>query len=681
MSTVGGGTQQAGAQAPAGGVGACHAERLLGAPGRRTHPDRDAAGHSEAARIDQGLLPVVLVGLPGAGKTTVARELASLLGVQVTDTDAEIRRRARLTIPQIFAAEGEDGFRARETRTLRHVLESPAAAQGVVALGGGSVLREANRVILAGRTVVYLRARPETAAAHVGDGAGRPLMHAALAGPDADSDAAEAAQAPGSAAEAAQEVPAGSPDPVLERMRNLYAQRAGLYEQVASLTVDTDARTPVEVAEAIVRQLRGMASPRRVTVGGAAGQGSGGGPYEVVIGSRLDAELTRMVLHAPGAGGGGVAIVHADALAPAARRYEAALTAAGRRVVRLEVPGGEGSKRAEVLERLWDGLGEAGISRDGLVIGVGGGATTDLAGFAAATWLRGVGVIQVPTSLLGMVDAAVGGKTGIDTAAGKNLVGAFHPPLGVVCDLDHLATLPSAELVAGMGEIVKCGFIADSVILDRVLADAGADSRWADAGADSGRAAAADCIGSADAAARLAPGGGLPAWLAWDSPVLAELAARAVEVKARVVGEDLTEAGVRAVLNYGHTYAHAIETVTGYRWRHGEAVATGCVFAAEVARLKGYLDADTVALHRQAFAAAGLPVSFPQGAGRFKEMLAVMGRDKKVRGGRIRMVLLDAVGSPRIGVEPDTQVLRAAHAAVTGGGAPGAGAEGSGVVA
>lgn len=618
---------------------------------------RRASVHS-AWHVDAGVLPVILVGLPGAGKTTVARELASMLGVQVTDTDAEIRRRARLTIPQIFAAEGEDGFRDRETRTLRHVLESPAAAQGVVALGGGAVLREENRDMLTGRTVVYLRACPQTAAAHVGDGAGRPLIQAA-SGQEADADAAEVAKAARSVQtvsiqatlnRSGQAGGVGS-DSVLERMRVLHAQRAALYQQVASVVVDTDGLTAQEVAQAVAVHLQGLTAPARVQVGAS---GAGGRDYEVVVGTDLDAELMRMVLHAPGQGRGGVAIVHADVLAESAARYEAAIGDTGRPVVRLEVPGGESAKSAEILARVWDGLGRAGVGRDGVVIGLGGGATTDLAGFAAASWLRGISLIQVPTTLLGMVDAAVGGKTGIDTAWGKNLVGAFHPPVGVVCDMDHLASVPAAELVAGMGEVVKCGFIADPVILDRVMAD---DAAAGDAQADvQSDAQSTDC----------------PAWLTWDSPVTAELVRRSVAVKAGVVSRDLTESGLREVLNYGHTYAHAIETVTGYRWRHGEAVAVGCVFAAEVAHCLGYLDPSVVDLHRQALKACGLPVSFPPGVGHLEEMLAIMGRDKKVRAGRIRMVLLDGIGSPVRGVEPPVEVLKAAHDAVTGKPSPGA---------
>ena len=637
-------------------------------------------------------LPLLLVGLPGAGKTTVARLLAAALGVQATDTDAEIRRRARMTIPQIFAREGEESFRDRETRALRAVLGAQAGAQGVVALGGGAVLREENRALLAGRTVIHLSASPSTAAAHVGDGAGRPVVN-----PAADSDAVRAGAGPGAAGAAA----------VLARMEALHAQRGPLYAQVSTLTVPTDGLTPEQVAALVLvalgaqapdtaRVLSAVARPgppfrprtgaaRRNTApaGAAAADGAadaastpapasaaragtapgpaaaGGGravpvppsrplepdpsgvlrlgvagarPYDVVVGHDLSDEIVRGVVGAAGGGAGGVALIHADALADRAGAVRAALTGAGLRVGLVEVPGGEAAKTAAVLESVWGRLGELRLGRDGAVVGLGGGATTDLAGFAAATWLRGVPVVQVPTTLLAMVDAAIGGKTGIDTPAGKNLVGAFHAPAAVVCDLDALAGLPAAELRAGLGEVVKCGFIADPVILDRVMADPADLKRW-------------------------------------DAPVLAELVARCAAVKAAVVGVDPAEAGAREILNYGHTCAHAIERVTGYAWRHGEAVAVGCVFAAEVARALGRLDPAVVALHRQALSAAGLPVSFEQGAGRFEELIRAMASDKKVRAGRIRMVLLDDVARPVRGVVPDETVLRAAHGAVTGSGA------------
>ncbi|MGH3708967.1 MAG: 3-dehydroquinate synthase, partial [Pseudonocardiaceae bacterium] len=259
------------------------------------------------------------------------------------------------------------------------------------------------------------------------------------------------------------------------------------------------------------------------------------------------------------------------------------------------------------------------------VVGFGGGAVTDLAGFVAANWLRGVRVVQVPTTLLAMVDAAVGGKTGINTDAGKNLVGSFHEPAAVLVDLATLHTLPRAELVAGMAEVVKAGFIADPVILERIEADP-------------------------DAA--LDPAG----------PVLEELVGRAIKVKADVVAADLRESHLREVLNYGHTLGHALERREGYRWRHGAAVSVGMVFAAELARLTGRLDDATAQRHRAVLTSIGLPTGYDASA--LPELLEGMRNDKKTRSGVLRFVVLDGLAKPGRLEDPDPELLAAAYAAV-----------------
>ncbi len=351
----------------------------------------------------------------------------------------------------------------------------------------------------------------------------------------------------------------------------------------------------------------------RITVSGAR-------PYDVVIGVDVVAELAPML-----DGARQVAVIHAGPLTGRAQQIAGELGAAGFVVLRVEVPDGEAAKTLAVAGRCWDVLGADCFTRTDAIVAVGGGAVTDLAGFVAAVWLRGVAAVQVPTSLLGMVDAAVGGKTGINTAAGKNMVGAFHPPAGVVCDLAALRTLPAADLVSGLAEVVKCGFIADPRILELIEADPVAASTW-------------------------------------DSDLLRELVERAVRVKADVVGQDLREAGVREILNYGHTLAHAIERVEGYRWRHGDAVSVGLVFAAELGRRAGRLDEPTAARHRDLLSCLGLPTGYPAAA--WPGLLETMRVDKKSRGDRLRFIVLDALARPGVLEAPEPDLLAAAYASI-----------------
>lgn len=351
-------------------------------------------------------------------------------------------------------------------------------------------------------------------------------------------------------------------------------------------------------------------------------------PYDVVVGRGLLDRLPDLV----GTGAQRVAVIHPEDLAEPTRLVGDALGPAYD-VVGLPVPPGERAKTAEVASGCWESLGAAGFTRTDAVVTVGGGATTDLGGFVAATWLRGVRVVHVPSTVLGMVDAAVGGKTGINTAAGKNLVGAFHEPAGVLCDLDLLATLPDAELRSGLGEVVKCGFIADPEIL-RLVETAG------------------------------------PEDLSAGSPVLQELVERAVRVKAAVVAGDLRESGGseahpgREVLNYGHTMAHAIEKATDYKVRHGEAVALGMVYVAELARLAGRLPDDVARRHEDVLTSVGLPTRFDGAA--FEDLHATMRVDKKARGSQLRFVVLDGIARPDVLAGPSEEHLRAAYEHLAG---------------
>ena len=343
-------------------------------------------------------------------------------------------------------------------------------------------------------------------------------------------------------------------------------------------------------------------------------------PYPVIIGTGLLTELADLL-----AGRHRAAIVHQPVLAQTAESVRSHLADHGIDAHRIEIPDAEAGKDLPVVGFLWEVLGRIGIGRKDALVSMGGGAATDVAGFAAATWLRGVSIVHVPTTLLGMVDAAVGGKTGINTDAGKNLVGAFHQPLAVLVDLATLQTLPRNELASGMAEVVKAGFIADPVILDLI---------------------------EADPAAALDPAGG----------VLPELVRRAIAVKAEVVAADEKESELREILNYGHTLGHAIERRERYQWRHGAAVSVGLVFAAELARLAGRLDDDTARRHRAILSALGLPVSYDADA--LPQLLDYMAGDKKARAGVLRFVVLDGLAKPGRLEGPDPSLLAAAYSEI-----------------
>ncbi len=324
-----------------------------------------------------------------------------------------------------------------------------------------------------------------------------------------------------------------------------------------------------------------------------------------------------------------VAVIYGEPLAEAALTVSQLVGSENVAVLSIEVPAGEAAKTPEVLVECWRALAQAGFTRADLIIGVGGGATTDLAGFVAASWLRGVPYLSIPTTVLAMVDAAVGGKTGIDLPEGKNLVGAFHEPKAVLADLDLLRTLPDREVSSGLAEVVKAGFVRDGRILE-LIRENPADARD---------------VGSARHA---------------------ELIRRAVQFKADVVAADLREATSvgtrigRELLNYGHTLGHAIEAWENYQLRHGESVSLGMVFAAHLSRrLLGLPDA-AVADTRDHLEMLGLPTSYSRAP--WDELRTLMARDKKTRGSALRFVGLRRFGEPMMIVAPSERVLAECYA-------------------
>ncbi|MFB7484426.1 3-dehydroquinate synthase [Streptomyces anulatus] len=539
---------------------------------------------------------VVLVGPMGVGKSTVGELLAARLGTTYRDTDADVVAAAGKPIAEIFYDEGEEHFRALERRAVEAAV---AGHTGVLSLGGGAVLDAATRELLAGRPVAYLSMDVDEAVRRVGLGAARPLL-------------------------------AVNPR---RQWRELMEARRHLYEEVARTVVATDEHTPEEVAQAIIDALElpegpaapgventGMTQqgPTRIQVAGSAGSD----PYEVLVGHQLLGELPQLI----GDRARRVAVLHPEALAETGEAVRQDLADQGYEAIAIQLPNAEEAKTVEVAAYCWKALGQTGFTRTDVIVGIGGGATTDVAGFVAATWLRGVRWIAVPTTVLGMVDAAVGGKTGINTAEGKNLVGAFHPPAGVLCDLAALDSLPVNDYVSGMAEIIKAGFIADPVILDLVEADP--------------------------------EGARTPA-----GPHTAELIERSIRVKAEVVSSDLKESGLREILNYGHTLAHAIEKNERYKWRHGAAVSIGMVFAAELGRLAGRLDDATADRHRSVLASVGLPLAYR--GDQWPKLLENMKVDKKSRGDLLRFIVLDGIGKPTVLEGPDPAVLLAAYGEVS----------------
>jgi shikimate kinase / 3-dehydroquinate synthase len=504
---------------------------------------------------------IFLSGMMGSGKSSVARLLAEWARVGVIDLDARIAERAGMSIPEIFRAQGEDAFRRMEAEEVRRVaLGEPNA---IVALGGGTVVNvESRRLLLSRGIVATLRASPAELARRLEGMRDRPLL-----------ERGEAAQI----------------------LAELMAAREGAYAECHG-TIETEGRPIGEVAEEVARLAR--EAPIAVPLGERT--------YRVEVGAGVSSRLNERL----DALGEGMALVVTDANVHRAFAGELASSIEGRRVATVVLPPGEEHKSLASVETIWDRALDAGIDRRAIVIAIGGGVIGDLAGFAAATLLRGVRAVHVPTSLLAMVDSSVGGKTGFDRPQGKNLVGSFHQPAHVLCDIDALATLPDVELHAGLAEVVKAAWIDGESSVAMLERDA-------------------DAIRARD-------------------PAALERAVRmAVRTKAGIVAEDERETGRRALLNFGHTLGHAIEAAKGYRGiRHGEAVAIGMIAAFRIAASLG----DGAALDRSERMRALLDrFALPTDVSAVDERaLSFVGADKKRAGDKIRYIVPREPGTMEI---------------------------------
>lgn len=532
-------------------------------------PSRPAAASDMPAALDGRSL--VLVGLMGAGKTSIGRRLAARLGLPFRDADSEIELAAGCTIPELFTRYGESDFRAGERRVIRRLLTADPL---VLATGGGAFMDAETRSTIRDEAVsVWLRVRLPTLVRRVASRNNRPLLR--------DGDPAE--------------ILAG----LMEKRHPTYAE--------ADVVMDCGDESPDITTSRVLDALHAFRRPRRLSVALASGA------YDVVVGQGLlprAGALLAPVLKQKRAvvvTDETVAALHLPALLEG-------LAETGVQTRQVVVPPGEASKSMEGFTRVAEALLAAGVERQTTVIALGGGVVGDLAGFAAAVTLRGLPFVQVPTTLLSQVDSSVGGKTGINTAHGKNLLGAFHQPRMVLADTATLGTLPGRELRAGYAEVAKAGLIGDAAFF-----------AWCEDNA--------------------------PALVAGDPEIQAEAVMRACAFKAAVVGDDEREEKPndgRALLNLGHTFAHALEAEVGYGGGllHGEAVAVGLGLAFRLSARLGHCAPGVAARVASHLEAVGLPSEPGMLNRRFSagNLVAAMHRDKKTRDGKLRFVLAHGIG-------------------------------------
>jgi len=537
---------------------------------------------------------IFLVGLMGSGKTTVGRALARKLNKRFIDSDHEIESRTGVSIPVIFEIEGEASFRAREAEVIK---ELTARDDIVLATGGGAILNAESRKFLQERgTVIYLRASVNSILQRTRHDKNRPLLKTA--------------------------------DP-RKKLEELEHERHPLYQQTAHVIIETGRPHINHLVQQIVEKLPlshktpPISETMKTVHINASGQSVqtlkvelGERSYPIFIGQNIldDEKILQGSIQAKR-----VVIVTNDVVAPLyLDKLQKRLTLLNKEVSAVVLRDGEEFKTWESLMRIFDHLLAEKCDRKTILLALGGGVIGDMTGFAAATYMRGIPFVQVPTTLLSQVDSSVGGKTGINHPAGKNMIGAFYQPQAVIADTATLNSLPDNELSAGIAEVIKHGAITDLAFFE-----------WLEANMTAIRQRKPEA--------------------------LAHVIVRSCEIKANIVRQDEREGGLRAILNFGHTFGHAIEAGLGFgTWLHGEAVGCGMVLAAEAAYKVGYIDFMQRTRLIQLVSDAGLPTSPPQLG--FQRWLELMEVDKKNEGGKIRFILIKPLGTAVI-TEIESQVL------------------------
>lgn len=541
---------------------------------------------------------IFLVGMMGAGKTTIGKSLAQITGKTFIDSDHEIQERTGVKIPIIFEIEGEIGFRKRETEVLRELVKMNNI---VLATGGGAVLKRENRRLLKRcGTVIYLRASVIDLQRRTRYDKNRPLLQT---------------------------------EDIQAKLTELLAQRDSLYRETAHLVVESGKQGVRNLVNKLMRKLAALSHPQNTnkdimqTISVNLTPASGQRSYPIHIGNGILEQIDLVLPYLPQKK---VAIVSNTTIAPLyLDRVRSAFERHGVSSVPIILPDGEKFKNWKTLNHIFDVLLSQKCERNTAILALGGGVVGDLTGFAAATYLRGVPFIQIPTTLLAQVDSSVGGKTGINHPLGKNMIGAFYQPSLVLADSVTLDTLPEREFRAGIAEIIKYGLIRDPAFFD-----------WLEQN--------------------------MAQLLGRDPSILNEAIRRSCENKAEIVAADEKESGIRALLNLGHTFGHAIENGVGYGvWLHGEAVAAGIVMAAELSCRMKLISTVDVHRIRKIFLHAGLPVHAPNFA--TEKYLQLMTLDKKVEAGKTRFILLNRIGEAVMRADVPARILTETIADCTNG--------------